>query len=163
MAGQFPESPLRRWLPNPSLTALRTEMNEFMESLFGETYTQWRGEGSPRIDVSETADSVEVTTDVPGYRREEIQVEVDEKSLTISGQHCEEKKEEEADRKYHRVERHSGSFSRTVWLPCPVDDQKIEARISNGVLKIHLPKCEASCRRKVEVKGDDAPTSGPHV
>jgi len=163
MSGQFPESPLRRWLPNPSLTALRTEMNEFMENLFGDSYTQWRGELSPRVDLAETADAVEITTDVPGYRREEIEVEVDEKSLTISGRRSEEKKEDAADRKYHRLERHSGSFSRTVWLPCPVDEKKIEARISNGVLKIHLPKCADSCRRKVEIKGDDTASSDPHA
>jgi len=136
-------------------------MTDMMENFFGDSFPNLRGDMLPRVDISETADAIEVTTDVPGYQREEIQVEVDDKSLTISGKHSEENKEDDADRKYHRLERRTGSFTRTVWLPCAVDEQKIEARISNGVLKIHLPKCAASCRRKVEIKGDEAELTSP--
>lgn len=157
----FYENPLRHWLPSTSLSALRQEMSDMLEGVFGDSMPQLRGTPLPRIDVAETADAVEITTDVPGYQREEIQIEIDDKSLTISGSQAEEQKTDNEERKYHRLERRSGNFSRTVWLPCPVDEQKIDARLLNGTLKIHLPKVAAACRRKIEIKGDEPSASSP--
>jgi len=156
----YPENSLKRWLPNTSISALRDEMADLMENFFGDAVPSMRNDLVPRVDVAETANAVEITTDVPGYKREDIQVEVDDKSLTISGCHSEEKKEEDANKKYHRLERRCGSFSRTVWLPCAVDDKQIDARISNGVLRIQIPKSAESCRRKVEIQDGDHPSSG---
>ncbi|WP_437229767.1 Hsp20/alpha crystallin family protein [Planctomicrobium sp. SH661] len=149
------ENPFRNWLPPTSMTAIRQEVSDLVENLFGDSLSQFRGESGPRIDVVETPDAVEVTTDLPGFRRDEIQVEVDDKSLTISGTRSEEASTVDETRKYHRLERRMGNFSRTIWLPCPVDEQKIDARLTSGVLKIRLPKLEPSRRRKVEVHGED--------
>ena len=142
----------RSWFPNSPLGALRHEMNDLLENFFGETLPAWRSDQGLRVDVSETTDAVEVTTDLPGYQADDINIDVGENYLTISGHHEVEEKSEDAERKYHRVERRAGSFSRSVWLPCPVDDGKTEAHLADGVLTIHLPKQEATKRRKIPVK-----------
>jgi HSP20 family protein len=146
--------PLRRWFEDSPLGALRREMDEVFENFFGGRTLPTLSTGLvPSVDVSETAETVEVKTDVPGFKPEEINIDVGGNYLTISGEHIEEKKEEGEGRKYHRVERRSGSFSRSVWLPCGVKEDKIEAKLKDGVLMVTLPKAEEAKRRKITVKG----------
>lgn len=154
-SSNFRDHPLRSWLPNTSLSALRQEMTDLVENFFGDSMSQMRGEAVPRVDVSETPDAVEIATDVPGYKRDQIHVEFNEKSVIITGTREEETEKSDEGRKYHKLERRSGSFTRTVWLPCPVDEEKVEARLADGILKIRLPKRVDPKRRQVEIKVDD--------
>jgi HSP20 family protein len=142
--------PLRPWFPNAALGALRHEMNDLFENFFGETALKHADQ--PRVDVCETAEAVEVTTDVPGFKPEEIHVDVGENYLTISGEHAEEARQDDEGRKFHRLERRTGSFSRSVWLPCPVHEDKVDAHLASGVLTVRLPKREEAKRRKVKIK-----------
>lgn len=138
---------------NP-IQRLRQELESVIQSAFGETgLLHSSAELIPRMDVTETDGEIEVQTDLPGFKPEEIQVEIHDNYLTISGSQSEEQKAEDKDRRYHRVERRSGSFSRSVALPCAVKQDQVDAELKEGVLHIRLPKSEEARARKIPVKG----------
>lgn len=154
IAKQAEQRPARRWEGSP-FGALRDEMEQMFANFFGSGAVKTEGPSfpSPRLDMAETDAAVEVDTDLPGYKPDEVHVEILDNRLIISGEHSEERKEDGKDRKYHRVERRSGSFSRSVWLPCGVDEGQIDAQLKDGVLHIRLPKSETAKSRKITVKG----------
>jgi len=106
--------------------------------------------GMPKVDVIERDAEVVVRAEVPGFEREDLEVSVTDRSVTVKGEHRQEKKEEEGE--YFRSEITSGSFSRTVALPGDIDADKAEASFKNGILELTLPKRNKANRRKVEVK-----------
>jgi len=97
-----------------------------------------------------TPDAVRVRMDVPGVKPADLDLQIHGNLLTITGKREEEK--EEKDRTYHRVERSSGSFSRTVTLPCAVDEAKVEAQYKDGILTVALPKTPEAKAHKIQVK-----------
>jgi HSP20 family protein len=105
---------------------------------------------TPELDVAETDTTVEVSAELPGMKPEEINVEVQNGQLWISGEKKEEK--EEKGKTYHRVERRYGSFRRMLPIPASVDPEKVEASFHEGVLKITLAKTEEAKAKHVEVK-----------
>ena len=129
----------------------REDMRDVISNLFAED-----GEGPfggrliPSLDVSETADAVQVRMDIPGVKAADIDIQVNGDLLTISGKREEEK--EEKGRTYRRVERTSGSFSRTVTLPSAVDEAKVDAQYHDGILTIALPKTAEAKALKIKVK-----------
>lgn len=146
----------RRWLDHSPLTVLRREMDDLVENFFGGRTGLPLSvtDTVPRLDVVETEDAIEVTTDLPGFKPEEVHIDVNDGHLTLSGQRSSEQKSSEPNgKKYHRIERRSGSFSRSVWLPCAIDEERIEAELKEGVLTVRLPKAKASQRKKIAVKG----------
>lgn len=147
------ETTPRRWFEMPPMNALRREMDDLFENFLGMPMTGLAAkETLPRLDVAETENAVEVKTDIPGMKPEEVEIEVHENVLTIKGHHEEEKKEGEAGKKFHRVERKSGSFARSVWLPCAVEEAKVTAELKEGVLTINLPKLTTAKPCKVAIK-----------
>ena len=104
----------------------------------------------PSLDMSETANTIEVRVDVPGMKAEEIDVQLTNGVLTVSGERKEEK--EEKGKTFHRVERRDGSFSRSVTLPSAVAEDKVDAQYKDGVLCITLHKTEEAKSRKITVK-----------
>lgn len=142
----------RRWFELTPLGSLRREMDELFENFLGLPSTMAKSEALPRLDVAETESGIEVKTDVPGMKPEDVEIEVHENMLTIKGHHEEEKKEGEEGKKFHRVERHSGSFARSVWLPCAVEEGKVTAELKEGVLTINLPKLVTAKPCKVSIK-----------
>jgi HSP20 family protein len=88
--------------------------------------------------------------DAPGLKVEDIDVQINGNLLTVSGQRAEEK--EEKGRMFHRIERRHGTFSRTITLPCAVNDEKVDAQYRDGVLRLTLPKTEESKAHKIAVK-----------
>jgi HSP20 family protein len=145
---------LRRWFDDTPLAMLRQEMDDLFESFFsGRSLPALTRELAPSVDVAETEDALEIKTDLPGFKPGEVNIEMGEGSITISGEHSEESKEEGPDKKYHRVERRHGSFLRTVWLPCAVDEENIEAELKDGILSVRLPKSPEAKQRKITVKG----------
>jgi HSP20 family protein len=95
---------------------------------------------TPRTDVVETKEAYEVHITLPGLKKEEINIDIEGDVLTISGERkmANETKEE----KYHMVESYYGKFSRSFNLPEYVDKQQIEASLTDGILKLHIPKIE---------------------
>jgi HSP20 family protein len=135
---------------------LRQEMNDLFSNFWG---TSGNGNGNlalrtvmaPALDVSEKDNSFEIHVDIPGIESKDVDVQVLGNTVTISGSRKEEK--EEKGKTFHRIERSSGSFSRTVTLPCEVNEKEVAAEYANGVLSVILPKSENAKPKKVNVKG----------
>lgn len=132
-------------------SSLREEMNDLMSRVWSgyETLPALQ-QLTPAIDVSETDNAFEVRMDSPGMESKDFDVQVHGNSVTLSGKRHEEK--EEKGKTFHRVERRSGSFSRTLTLPCNINEDEVAAEYLNGVLMVKLPKNEKSKPKKISVK-----------
>lgn len=116
------------------------------------TSTGALGITAPHVDVSETDKGYEISAELPGLEQKDVNVELKDDVLTLSGQKKEEREEEEKD--YYVSERRFGSFQRSFRLPASVDQSGISADFKNGVLKIALPKTAGALKksRKIDVK-----------
>jgi HSP20 family protein len=104
---------------------------------------------TPSVDVVDREDEVVVRAQVPGFKKEDIDISVSGTMLTIKGETKTEEKEEKGD--YYRCEITRGAFSRTLPLPAEVDDSKAKAAMQDGVLELTLPKLEKSKRRRITI------------
>ena len=141
-------------VPSQRIGRMMTRFEDEMEELLG----RWFGEDGgwlptnrflPSIDLTESEESFVVTVDLPGLKPEEVEVELKNGELRISGKR-EEKKEEEG-KTYHRVERQTGEFRRIIRLPEPINEEKVEAKFVNGVLQVTVPKSEQVKARQIPV------------
>jgi len=133
------------------LESFRREMDELFDQLLrgwddGEQLPAF----APRANVAETDTHYEVTLDLPGLQPEEFNVELKENQLWITGERKQER--EEKGKTYHRIERSWGQFRRVIPFPSPVNADKVEAEYKDGVLRVLVPKDEASQPRKITVK-----------
>jgi len=106
----------------------------------------------PALNLTEDADNFYVRAEIPGVRPEDLEVSVVEGRLLIRGQR--KPVQESPESNYHRKERESGFFRRTLSLPARVDSGKVAAAIKNGVLTLTLPKAEEAKPRKITVKSE---------
>jgi HSP20 family protein len=146
---------LGQWPPFGQLTQLRDEINRFFESPLpmrtGLESTSPMFEGwSPSIDLFEDKDTVTVKAEVPGMKKEDIDVSLEGRMLSICGERREEKSEGKGTT--HRSERYYGKFYRSVELPSAVDQGKIKANYRDGVLTITMPKAEDAKRKQIDVE-----------
>jgi HSP20 family protein len=105
---------------------------------------------SPRLDVSETEKALEIVVDLPGLEKQDISVALEDNQLTIKGERKEEK--ESKDKRFHTIERRSGSFYRALRLPVEVENDKIEANFKDGVLTLTLPKNQGSKKKVTQIE-----------
>lgn len=139
---------MRTWDP---FHTVREEVEDMLANFMGDRATGWLAPlVAPPIDVSENSNEVTVRMDLPGIKPEEIDIQLSNNVLTICGQREEEKQEK--GETFHRVERRSGSFSRSITLPCAVADDKVDARYTDGVLTVAMPKTDEAKSRKIKVK-----------
>lgn len=108
---------------------------------------------SPSVDIFETENELVLKADLPDVKLADIEVRVENQTLTLKGERKFEK--EENAKGYHRMERQYGAFVRSFTVPASVDAEKVAAEYKNGVLTVKLPKKEAAKPRqvKIEVKG----------
>ena len=143
----------RQWSPFSELNRLREEIiNRVFEEPLG-ALAQSTGffEGwTPSLDVYEDKDNIIVKAELPGMKKEDIDLSLTGETLTLSGvrKHEEEVKDQES----YRAERFFGRFQRSVTLPQPVDPNKVQASYKDGILTISLPKSEEAKRKQIEVK-----------
>ena len=104
---------------------------------------------SPAVDIIETEDAITLKADLPDVRIEDIDIRVENNTLSIRGHRKFEK--DEKVKGYHRIERSYGEFVRSFALPSTVDSEKVSADYRNGVLNVTLPKKEAAKPRQVKV------------
>ncbi len=104
---------------------------------------------SPAVDILETEDALVLRADLPDVKAEDIDVRVENNTLTLSGKRTFDK--DETVKGWHRIERSFGEFVRSFQVPTTVDTEKVGADYKNGVLTISLPKKEAAKPRQVKV------------
>lgn len=126
-----------------------------VDSLFDQFFSRSGDEGppamwAPQTDLAETDDDFRLRVDVPGMSKEDIDVNLQGGTLTVSGERTSEQTDEGED--YVRVERAFGSFHRSFSLPDAVDEDNIKATYEDGVLSIIVPKTEESARRQIEIQ-----------
>ncbi|ABA87629.1 ATP-independent chaperone, alpha-crystallin/Hsp20 family [Syntrophotalea carbinolica DSM 2380] len=105
---------------------------------------------APSVDIYEEEDAVVVKAELPGIGKEDVEVDISDDLLTISG---EKKTEEKIERKdYHRIERSFGKFSRSVRLPGDILTEQAKASFKEGVLEVRIPKTEAAKQKKRRIE-----------
>jgi len=127
------------------------DMGDLMERFFEQGGTGWGiASFTPHVNLAETDEGYEVTIELPGMKPEEVNVELREGSLWITGEKKEEK--EEKGKTFHTIERRSGEFRRMIPFAVPVDEGKIDAVFEEGILKVQIPKSEQVKPKKIKVK-----------
>jgi HSP20 family protein len=140
-----PLSALDRW------SNLRDELNSFFDMPFwsgfgrtGQLFTGW----SPALDLYESGDHLVAVVELPGMRKEDIDISLHNGTLTISG---ERKRESTKAETTQRTERYVGTFRRSISLPTRVDPSKVAATYEDGILKVTLPKAEEAKPKQIQV------------
>lgn len=131
----------------PSMASLFGEL--LSDPFFSEVRSLGPSAGTLAVDVSEDDKSLIVRASLPGYRKDEIDIEVHDGVLSIKGEHSEET--EEQNERYHRRERRIGSVSRLISLPETVTGDDVVAELKDGVLTLRLPKAPQEQPRKVQI------------
>jgi HSP20 family protein len=109
-------------------------------------------EFSPSVDIFEEGNDVVVKAEMPGLSKDDIEVNISDDVITISGEKKSEEKIEKKD--YFRLERSHGSFSRSLTLPTEIQTDKAKAAFKDGVLEVRIPKSEAAIQKVKKIKID---------
>lgn len=144
--------PVREWSPFEGLDLFRNGFNQLFDWPFDGKFFDMADDGTwtPRVDVTEDSDRFQVRVDLPGMKKEEIQVTIDGNTLTVHGERAQEK--ETKDSGVYRQERFTGKFSRSLVLPAKVDAQKVEATYNDGVLQITVAKSDAAKPKQIPIQ-----------
>lgn len=144
---------LTRWNPAGELETMRRQVN----TLFGRSLLAGNGEEflsssewSPLVDVAEDDKEFTVKAELPGLKKEDVKVTVENGYLRITGERKMEK--EEKGKRYHRIERAYGSFERAFLLPEDAKADKMTADFESGLLKVHIPKEPKPAPKAIEIK-----------
>ncbi len=139
-------STTRRWDPFHEFEDLYDRMGRWWDSAFRDwgATTAW----SPPVDVEETDDAYLVEAELPGVRKDDITIELRDRELMISG----ESKERERTGVLHRQTRRAGQFTYRVTLPSEVEQEKIDASLTEGVLTVTVPKAAKAQPRRIEIR-----------
>jgi HSP20 family protein len=143
---------LATWPGLGRLTELRDEIDRVFEGPVAEFvrgsnyFSGW----TPALDVFEDKDAFTVKVELPGMKKEDINVTLHDGSLSISGERKHEVRPD--DTEVHRTERYVGRFQRTLTLPAAVAADRIKATYKDGVLSVHLPKTEEAKPKQIDVR-----------
>ena len=141
-----------RWEPLRELGSLQNEMNRLFNTVFdapqpgnGGTMRRW----VPSMDLVETDEHFVLRADLPGMSEDDINIEYEDGTLTVSGERKAE--HEQGKEGYYRVERAFGSFSRSLTLPKGINAEAVTANFDRGVLEVRVPKPEQRKPRRIEI------------
>ena len=143
---------LARWRPMGG--GVERNLMQELNRYFNDMPSLWEGAGeigawSPDVNVYEKEDQIVVEAEMPGMKKDDIEVSVQDHVLSLSGERKEEK--ETKEKHFYRRERVEGSFMRSISLPTNVDSEKIDAKYKNGVLTLTIPKAEEAKTKRVEI------------
>jgi HSP20 family protein len=138
------------WDPFREMERLQRQMNRLFEQSLGPGLPRWQPGVYPLLNISEDKDNVYVRAELPGIKPETLDITVHEGNLSLRGERQIPTEEKEVN--YHRRERESGFFRRTLRLPIPIDPNKVDASYKDGVLTITLAKPEEIKPRTIQVK-----------
>ncbi len=142
-----------RYDPFRDLRTLQEEVNRLFTGNIARSFDDEgiaRGAWSPSVDIYENKDHIVLEAELPGMKREDFDLSVENNVITLRGERHFEKKDDSDN--YHRVERAYGSFTRSFTLPNTVTAEGANADYSNGVLRVTLPKREETKARRIEIK-----------
>jgi HSP20 family protein len=152
---------ITRYDPFRDLRGLQEEVNRLFSTNLSRSFIDEgiaRGAWTPNVDIYENKDQIVIEAELPGMRREEFEITIENNVLTLRGERRFEKKEETDN--YHRVERAYGTFARSFTLPQTVSSEGATAEYKNGVLRVVLAKREEVKPRRIEIGvGDEEQTS----
>jgi HSP20 family protein len=144
-----------RWEPLRELSSLQNEMNRLFGTVFDTpaggagTLRRWM----PAMDLVETGDHFVLRADLPGMGEDDIKLEFEDGTLTLSGERKSE--HDEKGEGFYRVERAFGSFSRSLTLPQGVDPDAVSAAFDRGVLEVRIPKPEQRKPKRISIGGQN--------
>ena len=138
--------------PFNDLNRIRSEIDRIFQNPFSllAPNTSFFEGWTPALDIYEDKDKYVAKAELPGMKKEDIDVSLEGNTLTISGERKQEEEKKEGDT--YRSERYFGMFQRTVTLPAAVDANKIQATYKDGVLTVTVPKTEEAKPKQIEVK-----------
>ncbi|MGQ4646182.1 Hsp20 family protein [Lyngbya aestuarii] len=146
--------PLVRWNPWHEIDTLQRQFNRLLDD--NVVPASWQDSQSfsrmPAVEIEETPEAIHLKLEVPGMEAKDLDVQVTEDSVSISGERKSEAKTEEKG--ITRSEFHYGKFQRVIPLPAPIQNTKVEAEYKDGVLRLTLPKSEESKNKVVKVNLD---------
>jgi HSP20 family protein len=140
-----------RWEPLTEIDQVTDRMRRLLEQTFGSfgwaSPMTERAGWSPAVDLEETDDAYVVEAELPGVKRDDVNVELIGNELTITG----EVREQERSGTLRRKTRRTGRFDYRLSLPSHVDPENVDAKLSDGVLQVKVPKSERAQRRRIEI------------
>jgi HSP20 family protein len=142
---------LTRWDPFRELQSLQGRMSRLFEEQYGGRDEALMSSGAfvPPVDIYEDQHGIQLKLEVPGIAEKDLNINVENNVLTVSGERKFEKEQKEEN--FHRIERRYGSFTRSFTLPNTVDTEKITADYNSGVLSIRLLKREEAKPKQIKV------------
>ena len=142
-----------RWDPYRELSSFADRFNRALGTVTGRERDEEMSLGAwiPPVDIAEDKDRITLTAELPGFREDQVKIQMEGGVLTIRGERKFE--EEKNGRNFHRVERSYGQFVRSFTLPNNVDRDQIRAAFENGLLQIELPKSEEARPREIKISG----------
>ncbi|MFZ3089789.1 MAG: Hsp20/alpha crystallin family protein [Nitrospirota bacterium] len=145
---------LIKWDPFRDLLSLQERMNKLFEESLSRSGKDQEdltvGRWSPAIDVMENEQEIVIKGELPGIELKDVEVLIKDNLLTLRGERKFEKEEEKEN--YHRIERAYGAFQRVFTLPASVEQDKVKAKMRDGILEIRLPKAKKELPKKVEIE-----------
>ena len=152
-----------RWEPLREFSTLQNEMNRLFNTVFDTPGPSSGGNGGalrrwmPAMDLVESGDHFVLRADLPGLTEDDVNIEIEDTTLTISGERKAE--HESKDEGWYRLERAFGSFSRTLQLPKGIDPEAVQASFDRGVLEVRIPKPEERKPRRVAIQVGSRPAA----
>jgi HSP20 family protein len=143
---------LVRWEPFEGLNRLHNHINDLFDQRVGRARTLpavAAGAWLPPVDIVESKDAYLIRAELPGMKREDFNLEVNDGTLTLSGERKSEALTDGVE--YHRSERVTGKFSRSFYLPRTVKQDGIEASYQDGILEIQVPKAEEAKPKQIAI------------
>lgn len=123
--------------------------SDIMDELFSDVTTNYGGSFTPSIDVSETEKLIEIDVFLPGLRKEDISISLENGLLNVSGERKQAK--EEKGRRFHKIENAYGRFERTLQLPEHLDHDSVKATFKDGILSITVDKVAERLRKEIKI------------
>jgi HSP20 family protein len=142
---------MMRWDPFTETTSLRQAIDQLFENSFIRPGSAQPGGGlGIPVDLLEQGEALVVKASLPGVKPDDVDVQIQQNVLMITGQHREEQERQQG--RYLLAERRTGRFSRAITLPVAVDANACEATFADGVLTLHLPKAEQARTKQIPIR-----------
>lgn len=153
---------LSKWQPFKELSTIRKQMDRLFEDMLSVNDNDWMGlhnmggMWTPAVEIEEKEQELVLKASVPGIDVKDLDVEVSEDRVTISGEHESEKSTEDKDKNYFHSEFYYGKFERVIPLPMAIKTDEIKSDFKKGVLTLNLPKVDNAPKKSVKVQLPDS-------